>query len=413
MKQHHAHASTIVASSNIEKVATSAPSSFSDRESTSIRPVLPTSNTSTTSISDGKKESRNDNTDTSHDENNDVYRPPAGCTAIQIENPTDPAVDEKTGKLFAGWREVDASTIRVRGVGYCNSKKKKNKTKIESPGDLYRCVKADVFESQQQYPNMARRVVLPRVDFDDDNDDDNKTNNSSDQHQHQHRRIKKKWASPDVFVISVAIPTGGKKGNDGVGYTVTMYYTMQQETRDILRRITADGYVCDPESDSSSSSSSSNESNNSKVNAVRLLEKWCRRAPTDNNFMSRFKVIPRAENLEELRLPKWISKFNGKPFLVKRPGQTGFLYTHPEKSCMEFDVSLHPFPYLTRKGIRYMKDSYFKKTVATFAFCLEGREDDELPECVLGAFSLCYPDPVLAIQGEDLFAGTCHTSSIS
>lgn len=122
-------------------------------------------------------------------------------------------------------------------------------------------------------------------------------------------------------------------------------------------------------------------------------------------MMSRFKVLPRAENLAEIGLPSWISKFNGKPFLVKRPGTTGFLYSHPKKSCMEFDVSLHPFPYLAKKAISCMKDSYFKKTIATFAFCLEGREEDELPECLLGAFQLCYPDPVHAIHGEEHFAG--------
>ena len=71
---------------------------------------------------------------------------------------------------------------------------------------------------------------------------------------------------------------------------------------------------------------------------------------------------------------------------------------------MEFDVSLHPFPFLAKKAIRCMKDSYFKKTIATFAFCLEGREEDELPECLLGGFQLCYPDPVHAIQGEEFFA---------
>lgn len=43
--------------------------------------------------------------------------------------------------------------------------------------------------------------------------------------------------------------------------------------------------------------------------------------------------------------------------------------------------------------------------IATLAFCLEGRDEDELPECLLGAFQLCYPDPVHAIQGEDFFAG--------
>ena len=276
-------------------------------------------------------------------------KPRAGSTSVKIEHATDLAVN-KNGEVVAGWREVDPSTVKVRGAGYSSWKK----NKVDSPGDLYRCVKADVFESQRRYPNMADRVRLPRVKF--DGEDGRKT-----------------WVSPDMFVISVSLPTGPNNKNDcndGPGYTVTMYYAMQQDTRDILRQITSDGY---------DSSYETNSDNKSKVNAVRLLEKWCREAPTDDKMMSRFKVLPRADNLEEIGLPSWISKFNGKPFLVKRPGTTGFLYTHPKRSVMEFDVSLHPFPFLAKKAIRCMKDSYFKKTIATFAFCLEGREEDELP----------------------------------
>mmetsp|Transcript_23155 Transcript_23155/g.54669 ORF Transcript_23155/g.54669 Transcript_23155/m.54669 type:complete len:371 (-) Transcript_23155:153-1265(-) len=321
------------------------------------------------------------NTSCKGKKNNEDFKPIAGSTSIKIEKTTDPATD-RDGNVFAGWREVDPTTVQVRGVDYS-----KSKIKVNSPGDLYRCVKADVFESQQRFPDMASRVVLPNVEFIDDH-------------------YPKTWNAPDLFIITVAIPTDppsfsrGNNNLDGAGYTITMYFAMQQHTRDILREITAEGYDADGEKEI-------NRSDKSKVNAVRLLEKWCRRAPTDNDFMSRFKVIPRADNLKELGLPSWISKFNGKPFLVKRPGETGLLFSHPEKSCMEFDVSLHPFPYLAKKGIRFMKDSYFKKAVATFAFCLEGREEDELPECLIGAFQLCYPDPIHAIQGENFFAGTC------
>lgn len=311
------------------------------------------------------------------------YKPVAGLTSIKIENATDPATD-KDGNVLAAWREVDPSTLPVRGATFMT-----DKVKVPSPGDLYRCVKVDVFESQKRYPDMADRVVLPKVEF--DGDDQPKT-----------------WSAPDTFVITVALPTDPPsltRGNymDGSGYTVTMYYVMHQDTRDILRKITTDGY--DPESEKDSKNK-----NRSKVNATRLLEKWCKTALTDNDFLSRFKVLPRAENIDELGLPRWISRFNGTPFLVKRPGQTGFLFTHPEQSCMEFDISLHPFPYLAKKGICYMKDSYFKKTVTTFAFYLEGRDEDELPECILGAFQLCYPDPIHAVQAEDFFAGTSKTS---
>lgn len=151
-----------------------------------------------------------------------AFKPKAGSTSVKIQNVDDKALD-RNGNVVAGWREVDPSTVQVRGTGYSSWKK----NKVSSPGDLYRCVKADVFESQRRYPFMASRVKLPKVIFDDEND-------------HQ----AKGWASPDLFVISVALPTdpNNKNESNGPGYTVTMYYAMQQETRDILRRITSKDY---------------------------------------------------------------------------------------------------------------------------------------------------------------------------
>jgi len=306
------------------------------------------------------------------------YKPIAGSTSIQLKNPTDSAICGTTGKIMAGWRTVDPTTLQVRGCGYDAN----NHHKIESPGMLYDCINADVFESQQRVPDLASKVVLPKVKFVDD-------------------KGKKTWTAPDLFVISVALPTSqpslyGANSNkdDGLGYTVVMYYQMRSDTRAILRRITAPNYKKEDD-----------DTKSTKTNAVRLFEKWCQRAPSNQEMFSRFKVLPQAENLQEMGLPSWIEKFNGMAFLVKRAGETGYVFTHPTKSCMEFDVSLHPFPYLAKKGIRYMKETYFEKTVVTFAFCIEGRTEDELPECVLGAFQLCYPNPVHAIQAEDWFAG--------
>jgi hypothetical protein len=77
---------------------------------------------------------------------------------------------------------------------------------------------------------------------------------------------------------------------------------------------------------------------------------------------------------------------------------------------MEFDVSFHPFPYLAKQAICYMKDNFFKKVLVTFGFVIEGRADDELPECLIGLMQLCYPNPAYAIQGPDVFAGTSKKS---
>jgi Protein ENHANCED DISEASE RESISTANCE 2, C-terminal len=192
----------------------------------------------------------------------------------------------------------------------------------------------------------------------------------------------------------------GKSSSDGGGYTVTMYYKLKASTRALLRKVTAGGY----------DGSSPEDQNDPRVNAVRLWEEWIRRAPSDPKFMARFKVVPLAHNLAEIGMPGWIAKYNGKPFLIKRAGVTGFIHTHPQLSCVEFDISLHPFPYLAKQGICFMKDSYFKRVLVTFGFVIEGRTDDELPETVIGCMQLCYPDPQYAIQAKDFFNGTAPRS---
>ena len=308
--------------------------------------------------------------------------PVAGTTTVKLKEPTDPPVNAD-GEYFGGWRTMPGETLAVRSHGYLSSK-----TKIESPGSLYECVHVDIFESPSRYPDMATRVQLPKAAFDDGG-------------------TPKTWHSPDIFIISIALPTDppkitGGSTSDGGGYTVTMYYRMTQETRDILRRVTDGDY--------DSSEEKVDDPQKSKVNAVRLLEEWIRRAPTDAKFFSRFKVVPNAHNLKEIGMPSWISKYNGKPFLIKRPGHTGFIFNHPELSCLEFDISLHPFPYLAKKAICFMKESYFKRVLVTFGFVIEGRSDDELPECLIGLMQLCYPDPKYAIQADTFFHGTCNRS---
>merc|ERR1711865_815578 len=216
---------------------------------------------------------------------------------------------------------------------------------------LYDCLNVDVVESQHRYPDIARQVRLPTITFPEEKDPTHT----------------KTWTAPDLFVITVALPTsqpsmwGGSEEayQDGPGYTFVMYYAMKQQTRDILKRVTAVGY--DPTQDPKTTTGADGGEDCHLTNAVRLFDTWCQKAPTEQEWFARFKVIPQAVNLKEMGLPSWISKFNGLPFLIKRPGESGLVFSHPERSCMEFDISLHPFPYLAKKGICYMKEALLRK----------------------------------------------------
>ena len=147
----------------------------------------------------------------------------------------------------------------------------------------------------------------------------------------------KTWISPEVFVISVSLPSEPPKlgwpTDDGTGLTLVAYLRMTDDTRAILQRITGPN-----------SNRSNEDLNVQKVNAARLFEEWCKKAPSDPTFLGRFKFIPTAVNTEEFGLPSYIMKYNGKPVLIKRSGVTGTLYSHPDLvrgGLMEFDVNLH------------------------------------------------------------------------
>ena len=308
-----------------------------------------------------------------------LYTPMAGTTVVQVTKVEDPDVNKKDGHQLPTWMPISSSCLDVRSHGYMTTKKK-----IPSPGELYECVAVDCFVSNARVPEIAPRVKFGR-----------EFNTHSSE---------KTWKSPDIFIVSIAIPTEapsfGKSADDGPGATIVGYFKMKEETRTILRRITAAGYDASTES-----SSADIDVQKRIINGVRLWERYCQEAPSDPTFQARFKLIPLG-NLEELGCPGYISKYNGKPVLIKRNQVTGFFYDFPSLNCMEFDISLHPFPYLFKQGMAYMKD-YYDKTVWTFGFVIEGRSNDELPEVVIGVLKLCHPNPKFIVGGDDLFEGNC------
>ena len=237
---------------------------------------------------------------------------------------------------------------------------------------------------------MAKRVKLPPVSVD---------------------LSSKTWNSPHYFVISLAVPTEsptlGRPETDGVGINVVAYYRMKDETRNILQRITAPGY--DVRTDTNQEDGLCVQQR--YVNGVRLWEEWCTNAPSDEKMQARFKLIPDVHNPKEVGLPSYISKYCGKPVLIKRKDVTGFLSCHPDIHAMEFDISIHPFPYLAKKATAYLKDNLFATALAGLSYAIEGRDDTELPEVLIGdEVQVCYCDPECIIEAADLFAGAAPSS---
>jgi len=311
-------------------------------------------------------------------------KPIAGTTTKKLLDSTESHF--VNGHEFIAWSTHPPGDVQVRSHGYSKTKKK-----VPSPSSMYEVMDVEVFDSSMRVSEIASKVVLPKVTFDDGDE-------------------VMRWKSPDIFVVSLAVPAEEpsftRSTEDGYGFTVTIYYKMKKETREILKRITAPGY-------NHAGDSSENHLDVQKrlTNSVRLWEEWCQKAPTDADWQAKFKLIANVLNPNEVGLPSWMGKYCGKPVLIKRKGKTGFLSTHPEINTFEFDISLHPFPYLAKKAMAYLKANMFKKAIASFSYVIEARSDDELPEVLIGdAVKVYHPNPDIAIDANDFFAGTAPKS---
>jgi hypothetical protein len=156
-----------------------------------------------------------------------------------------------------------------------------------------------------------------------------------------------------------------------------IYFTMSQETKG--PSVTAEELLDQPE----------NQTVWNKVSSSTHFEEWCRQAPSDKVYVW-LKVCRMLHNMKEIGIPAG-SEVQWKPFLIKRPGQTGFLYSHRvvHNGIWYF---IHPF-HIWQTGYCFMK-SYFKEILATLALWSKGRTGRrELPGMFGGLMQLCTPNP--------------------
>ncbi len=312
------------------------------------------------------------------------FRPVAGSSMRRMKESEVTLTDN-----LLRWSPLSCDEVMIRSHGYLKSRKK-----IGSPGSIYEIIAADALMDDARVAEIMANVQLP-------------TDILQEFEQIREADGERTWHSPDFFVASIAIPTDEpsltRPTTDGGGLTCAVYYKMKKETREILKRITAPDY--DPEDDPDLNNPSTDAQTN-LIPAIRLWEEYCRTAPHDEKMQGRFKLIPNIHNPREVGLPSWISKYCGKPVLIKRKNVTGFLSSHPHLHAMEFDITLHPFPYLAKKAMAYLYSSVFVKAIVSLAYVVEGRDDDELPEMVIGdGLRLMYPDPALLCNANDFFKG--------
>lgn len=305
--------------------------------------------------------------------------------------------DVKKEKKISGPLYPGFSTIP-----YSEDIAEEDKQKIQfmiSPSDLYQVRRHDYLTSRIKIPSMDSLYDLWKVDLLQCN---KRVDHFSSHIQLPEEIINSastnKWTAPEIFMISLNFPTDPPtltgSGDDSKGVFIVCYFRMKDSTKKILQKQYSSETESKPTQELPSltkeeaKESSPSDPDKSIVNAVKLLDEWCKRSPTDSKFQSRFKLIPHGFNLEELGVPSYLIKYNDKPLLIKRQNITGFYRQSPNKILHSFDITFYPFPYIAKQAISYMYSSYKNKMDLSYAFVLEGRDADELPEVILGSVRL-------------------------
>ena len=279
------------------------------------------------------------------------------------------------------WCQLDASTFSMRkGPNY-----KKTGEKAPSAKSLYELVGVDFVKASTKIDNFGSKVNLP-----------------------EEWKIETHQAGvPPIFVINAQLPSDFTTSffaevNDGDGWSLVFYYKITEETAEALKNLS----TASP--------------------AVRLFAKYCSDAPpfcvptttekrvkggwslssssstsSGDFWKGRFKITLRCENIEQFGLPSFITAYNAKPVLIRN---TGKLSRNTDSCYAEMDINIHSFASVPKKALEVLF-SRFEEMVIAVGFCIESREDEEMPETLFGTCLLTRPDHRLAPTIEQ----TCDT----
>jgi len=297
----------------------------------------------------------------------------AGSSFRHVDTVADSDSNEKqsSGGKNAGadhnntWMRMDAAEFSLRvGPNY-----KRTGLKAPSGPALYELVGIDIIQSSLRLDDIGSKLQFPP-------DWENAVSNHPD--------------VPPVFICNAQIPSdfdtplfSFTEVTDGDGWSLVQYFRIRPEVATELANIE----TASP--------------------AVKLLAGYCKNAPEEQGdsgsaWFGRFKLILRCENIDTFGLPSFITSYNGKPVLLRNTGNIMTRGTYAE-----MDINVHRFSAMPKKGLAVMMNRFDQMDIS-IAFCIESREDDEMPEVLLGCSRIHRPDYTKAPHWGEL---AMHTAS--
>ena len=246
------------------------------------------------------------------------------------------------------WGHVDASTYNLRvGPNY-----KKTGAKAPSAPALYEVIGMDLLKSENRIVDIGSLVHIP---------EEWKVNTNNPK-------------VPPVVIVVAQLPdvSHALSGitnffidkSEGPGSTVAFYFRIRPETVEALKDMT----TCAP--------------------ALRFFAEFCSTAAENKNYNNpkhpmagRFKLCPLIDNIDDLGWPGFLSSYNAKPALIV---QSAEVFRGDGYMCI--DSNVHGFGGIARSAMQIVS---LETMQMKWGFCIESREDSEMPEVLFGA---CFMD---------------------
>lgn len=148
---------------------------------------------------------------------------------------------------------------------------------------------------------------------------------------------------------------------------------------------------------------------------VQLLARYLREEGhpfTEGSYVSGcLKVVGVLENLDDLDIPSAmkpvVRRFNGKPVLVERDSKRYWAVERPD--IVELTIDIRGFNPLARSMLRRLRGQ-LQRAVIQLGILIQGCEDSELPEQLLGAVRLSHLD-LLGGRRVEVAANLCEQAA--
>jgi hypothetical protein len=289
-----------------------------------------------------------------------------GQTILKIGSPEHDLALEGKKEYFGEWTWVDAETFNVRmGPDY-----QINKQKAPSEYAIYETFAADVYSLDKKQWHLAR-FFEPFQQA--KNIEETKEASGEEPY------------LPEYLLLAVLAPCYAPgifyPVTDGKGFGTIIYHKLTDRAKECIK--------------------------NDKITpGMKLLKRFMQEASQSAEMRGRFKGIVRASNLDEIAfnpiLTGFAHRYNSTPFLIHHNEARYFTGAN----YFEIDVDMHSWSLFSRNAF-YQLNHMLKEIRAHFAFVVEARSNEELPEQILSVTELsgirnmeCNPFPLHELDDE-------------